>query len=140
MELTDVGRKQDPGSTAIGAAPSRGAKRPRGHHAGPCEGRTLACPRPEAAGPRTKLCLQRLRERIDGLDEALVRLLVERARLAAVIGQTKRESGLPIHAPDREDAVLGHVTSLAAGPFGPEEIARVFRTVMAETRRTEERE
>jgi 3-deoxy-7-phosphoheptulonate synthase len=106
----------------------------------PFEGRTLAYPRPEAVGPRTKLCLQRLRERIDGLDEALVRLLVERARLAAAIGRTKRESGLPIHAPDRENAVLSHVTSLAAGPFGPEEIAKVFRTVMAETRRAEERE
>ena len=82
--------------------------------------------------------LDRLRERIDLLDEALVRLLNERARLASAIGRTKRESGMPIHSPSREDAVLDHVTRLASGPLSPGGIERVFRAVIAETRLAEE--
>lgn len=104
------------------------------------EGRSLACPRPEAAGPRTKLCLHRLRERIDVLDEALVRLLHERARIAGVIGQSKKEWGMPIHAPDREDAVLDRVTSLSAGSLDAAQLRRIFRVVMEETRRAQERQ
>ncbi|HLN58653.1 MAG TPA: chorismate mutase [Thermoanaerobaculia bacterium] len=104
----------------------------------PFEGRTLAFPRPEAAGPRAKLCLRRLRDRIDGLDEAVVRLLNERARLAAVIGRAKKVSGLSIHAPEREDAVLRNVMMLAEGGFGSRGIERVFRAVIEETRRAEE--
>ena len=104
----------------------------------PFEGRTLASPRPEAAGPRATLCLRRLRERIDGLDETLARLLIERAKVAAVIGRAKRASGLSIHAPEREDDVLRNVAKLASGPLGPREIERVFRAVIEETRRAEE--
>ena len=104
----------------------------------PFEGRTLASPRPEAAGPRAKLCLRRLRDRIDGLDEAVVWLLNERARLATVIGRAKKMSGLSIHAPEREDAVLRNVMMLAEGRFGSRGIERVFRTVIEETRRAEE--
>ncbi|HSP94967.1 MAG TPA: chorismate mutase [Thermoanaerobaculia bacterium] len=104
----------------------------------PFEGRTLASPRPETAGPRAKLCLRRLRDRIDGLDEAVVRLLNERARLAAVIGRAKKVSGLSIHAPEREDAVLRNVMMLAEGRFGSRGIERVFRAVIEETRRAEE--
>jgi 3-deoxy-7-phosphoheptulonate synthase len=104
----------------------------------PFEGRTLACPRPEPAGPRTKMSLYRLRERIDQLDEALVRLLNERARLASVIGNTKRGSGMPIHSPSREDAVLDRVRRLAAGPLSPDGVEKVFRAVIAETRLAEE--
>ena len=103
------------------------------------EGRSLACARPDAAGAPSKLAIHRLRERIDCLDEALVRLLYERARTAAVIGQAKRDSGLPIHAPDREDAVIDHVMSLAAGPLTSGAIERIFRAVMAETRRGQEK-
>ncbi len=104
----------------------------------PLEGRTLACPPPET-GPRAKAFLHGLRGRIDVLDEALVRLLNERAKVAAAIGRAKRERGLSIHAPEREDAVLRNVAKLAAGRFGPGGIARVFRAVIEETRRAEER-
>ncbi len=70
--------------------------------------------------------------------DGLVRLLIERAKVAAVIGRAKRASGFSIHAPEREDAVLRNVAKLACAPFGPRELERVFRTVIEETRRAEE--
>ena len=62
----------------------------------------------------------------------------ERARLAGVIGRVKKVSGLSIHAPEREEAVLRSVMKLAEGRFGSLGIERVFRAVIEETRRAQE--
>src|SRR3954466_14146799 len=84
--------------------------------------------------------LDDLRKDIDRVDEVLVRLLNERARVACEIGRLKKEQGLEIYQPEREKQVLEHVRSIAVeGPLGPEAIARLFERIIDEARRLERR-
>ena len=56
--------------------------------------------------------MEALRAGIDEVDEKIVRLLDQRARLARRIGEIKQENGLEAYAPARERAVLDRVASL----------------------------
>jgi chorismate mutase len=82
--------------------------------------------------------LDELREDIDRVDEVLVRLLNERARVACEIGQLQNQLGVEIYQPDREKQVLAHVRGIAAeGPLGSDAIARLFERIIDEARRLE---
>jgi chorismate mutase len=84
--------------------------------------------------------LDELREDIDRVDEVIVRLLNERARVAVEIGRVKKELNVPIYQPDREKQVLAHVRGTATeGPLGPDAIARLFERIIDEARRLERR-
>jgi len=84
--------------------------------------------------------LDDLRNDIDRVDEVLVRLLNERARVACEIGRMKKELGIEIYQPEREKQVLAHVRSVAAeGPLGPDAIARLFERIIDEARGLERR-
>jgi chorismate mutase-like protein len=84
--------------------------------------------------------LDDLRDDIDRVDEVLVRLLNERARVACEIGRLKKELGIEVYQPEREKQVLAHVRSVAAeGPLGAEAIARLFERIIDEARRLERR-
>ena len=84
--------------------------------------------------------LEDLRKDIDRIDEVLVRLLNERARVACEIGRLKKQQGVEIYQPDREKLVLEHVRGLAVkGALGPDAIARLFERIIDEARRLERR-
>ena len=84
--------------------------------------------------------LDELRDDIDRVDEVLVRLLNERARVACEIGRIKKENGIEVYQPEREKQVLAHVRSVACeGPLGPDAIARLFERIIDEARRLERR-
>ena len=84
--------------------------------------------------------LEDLRKDIDRIDEVLVRLLNERARVACEVGRLKKDCGVDIYQPDREKDVLSHVRAIACeGPLGPDAIARLFERIIDEARRLERR-
>ena len=84
--------------------------------------------------------LDDLRHDIDRVDEVLVRLLNERARVACEIGRIKKELGIEVYQPEREKQVLAHVRGIAAeGPLGADAIARLFERIIDEARRLERR-
>src|SRR6476646_569823 len=84
--------------------------------------------------------LDELRDDIDRVDEVLVRLLNERARVACEIGRLKKEIGAEVYQPEREKQVLAHVRGIAAeGPLGPDAIARLFERIIDEARSLERR-
>ena len=84
--------------------------------------------------------LDDLRNDIDRVDEVLVRLLNERARVACEIGRLKKAQGIELYQPEREKQVLAHVRGVATeGPLGPEAIARLFERIIDEARRLERR-
>jgi chorismate mutase len=84
--------------------------------------------------------LDDLRDNIDRVDEVLVRLLNERARVACEIGRMKKELGMEVYQPEREKQVLAHVRGVAAeGPLGADAIARLFERIIDEARRLERR-
>ena len=78
-----------------------------------------------------------LRQRIDELDEDLVRLLNERASCAVAIGEAKQALGLAIYQPEREREVLDHVERLNSGPLDTAAIRRLFERIIDEARRLE---
>jgi chorismate mutase-like protein len=84
--------------------------------------------------------LDDLRDDIDRVDEVLVRLLNERARVACEIGRLKKMQGIDVYQPEREKQVLDHVRSVASeGPLGADAIARLFERIIDEARRLERR-
>ena len=84
--------------------------------------------------------LEELRKDIDRIDEVLVRLLNERARVACEVGRLKKTQGVEVYQPDREKQVLEHVRSVASeGPLGPDAIGRLFERIIDEARRLERR-
>lgn len=78
-----------------------------------------------------------LRDRIDDADREIVRLILERARLAKEIGEKKRSGAAPVYRPDREKEVYENIGRIARELFGeelpfPEKILRaVYREIMS---------
>lgn len=83
------------------------------------------------------MTIDELRDRIDELDEQIVKLLNERAGCALAIGRLKQELGLDIYQPDRERQVLAHVRAANRGPLGAEAMTRLFERIIDEARRLE---
>ncbi|MHC4108285.1 MAG: prephenate dehydratase [Planctomycetota bacterium] len=75
--------------------------------------------------------LESLRRRIDEVDERLVELLSERAEIVVRIGATKRDSGAPIYAPHREQAVLAKAITANPGPLSARTIEAIYRELMS---------
>ncbi|HEB60250.1 MAG TPA: prephenate dehydratase [Phycisphaeraceae bacterium] len=72
-----------------------------------------------------------LREKINHLDETLVRLLNERARIVQRIGSLKQENKAPIYAPHRERDVLNRVLQVNEGPLLDRTIEGIYRELMS---------
>jgi chorismate mutase len=86
------------------------------------------------------LSIEELRNRIDVIDEQLVRLLNVRVACAVEVGRLKHEAAHPINQPEREAEVLNRVRQTAtelAGPLTAEAVVRIFERVIDEARRAE---
>ena len=75
--------------------------------------------------------LESLRRKIDGLDEQLVRLLNDRAKVVVEIGKLKQQSNTPVYAPDREKAVLDRIRAINAGPLPARAMEAIWRELMS---------
>jgi chorismate mutase/prephenate dehydratase len=76
------------------------------------------------------MSLDPLRKRIDDLDDSILRLLDERARVVGEVARVKREANAPTYDPERERQVLDRL-SARAGPFPADAIRAVYREVMS---------
>lgn len=72
--------------------------------------------------------LAELRSKIDSLDEQIVELLNERARLSLQARIAK--GGRTVYRPQREAQVLEHVTRVNDGPLSEEAIQTLFRSII----------
>lgn len=79
--------------------------------------------------------LKKLRSQIDAIDEQMLTLVNERAKLAREIGGLK-EDGV-IYRPEREAQVLRRLQAVNAGPLSNEGVSQIFRAVMANCRALE---
>ena len=75
--------------------------------------------------------LQSLRTRIDQLDEDLIRILSERAKVVEEVGQVKKGDGTPVYAPHRERSVLDRIRSLNPGPLSNRTLEAIWRELMS---------
>ena len=79
-----------------------------------------------------------LRQRIDSIDDELLRLFNERAKLALEIGRVKKSQGLPIYIPSREEQIIMRVQQENPGPLPPTSIARLYQQLIQESKTLEE--
>ena len=80
------------------------------------------------------------RKKIDELDRRLVELLNQRAQAAHEIGKLKRDIGMPIYEPDREQAVFGNVRKLNQGPLPDRDLLRIYERIMDVMRQIQKEE
>jgi chorismate mutase len=85
------------------------------------------------------MTIEEFRMRIDQVDDQLLRLLSVRAQLAIEIGREKRESGVEIHDPVREQEVVRRVLENNPGVLDAEALTRLFCEIVTESRNAEER-
>jgi chorismate mutase len=78
-----------------------------------------------------------IRKRIDLLDDVLLRIFNERARLALEIGRRKQNEGLPVYDPSREKRIFARMKGDNPGPLDDGAIVRLFERVVDESRRLE---
>ncbi|NWG30898.1 MAG: prephenate dehydratase [Rhodocyclaceae bacterium] len=72
--------------------------------------------------------LGKLRESIDAIDDEVLRLLSERARLAQQVGEIKRGN---IYRPEREAQVLRRIAATNPGPLPESAVRTIFREIMS---------
>jgi chorismate mutase len=81
--------------------------------------------------------IDEIRKRIDLLDDVLLRIFNERARLALQIGHLKKDMGLPVFDPAREKRIFARMKEDNPGPLDGGAIVRLFERVVDESRRLE---
>jgi chorismate mutase/prephenate dehydratase len=75
--------------------------------------------------------LASLRKRIDALDDELLRLLNERARVVLEVGRVKQHRQAPLHVPEREAAILKRLLADNPGPFPAAGLVAVFKEIIS---------
>src|SRR5437660_4185322 len=84
--------------------------------------------------PKTAAALKHLRANIDKLDLQILRLINERAGLAAEIGRVKNDHGAEVFSPSREEEVLTNVLEANKGPLDESTVRAVYREIMSGSR------
>jgi chorismate mutase len=78
------------------------------------------------------------RQQIDSIDQRIVDLLQERARVVAGVGDLKREAHLPVTVPGREQQVIAKAQDLAkGGPLPAAAVGRIYQKLVEEMRNWE---
>ena len=77
--------------------------------------------------------LRAVRARIDALDDQILELVTERARLAQEVARVKRAAGESedFYRPEREAEVLRRVSARNQGPLTDAQVMRLFREIMS---------
>jgi len=77
------------------------------------------------------MSLNKLRKKIDLLDQKLISLLNLRAAATKDIGKIKISAGKSIYVPEREMQVLNRISSLNKGPLKKSALEAIYREVMS---------
>ena len=80
---------------------------------------------------KAKYSLDEIRTRIDAIDTELLKLLNDRADLVHEIGLIKKGAGLPIYAPEREEALLQSLIQKNSGRLPANAVRAIYREIMS---------
>lgn len=72
-----------------------------------------------------------LRRKIDEIDERILALLNDRARIVQEVGKIKKNQQADFYAPSREQAIYDRLIHLNPGPFPNEALKSVFREIIS---------
>src|SRR5438874_11744661 len=83
---------------------------------------------------RPSASLASLRTQVDKLDQQILKLVNERARLAVEIGKVKQDQASNIFAPAREEEVFQNVLGNNHGPLDEVTVRAIYREIMSGSR------
>lgn len=75
--------------------------------------------------------IQELRKKIDEIDNRLLDLLNERARIVIEVGEIKKAEGIDLHAPTREREIMERLAARNTGPFPQDALKAVYREILS---------
>ncbi len=78
------------------------------------------------------MSVEEIRKKIDGLDDLIHDLLMERAEMVLRVGEEKRKNNAQIIQPDREDMVVRRILARHKGALPSEAVERIWREIMLE--------
>ena len=84
-----------------------------------------------ASGPVQTEALGQLRVQIDTIDQQLLTLLNQRARVAEQVGEIKRAEGSPFFRPDRVAQVIAKIEAANPGPLLNQHVSAIWREIMS---------
>ncbi|NIM40624.1 MAG: prephenate dehydratase [Hydrogenophaga sp.] len=84
-----------------------------------------------ASNPQQTEALGELRVQIDAIDQQLLSLLNQRARVAEQVGELKRKEGSPFFRPDRVAQVIEKIQTANPGPLLNQHVASIWREIMS---------
>jgi chorismate mutase/prephenate dehydratase len=95
--------------------------------------RTRAAAKPETGKNEAKPDLAEVRAHIDGIDQRIQALIIERANWAHQVGKAKGKlaAAVDYYRPEREAQVLRRVVDRNDGPLNDEVLVRLFREIMS---------
>ena len=83
------------------------------------------------------MSLNDLRQQIDAIDDELLRLLSDRAKLAQEVGKSKSKEASQFFRPERERQIFERLTKKNPGPLSKDAIKAVWREVISAARALE---
>lgn len=78
--------------------------------------------------------IDRIRKKIDGMDEKILESLNERIKLAMKIGRIKSEKNEDIFVPVREKEIIARLKKLNKGPIPDDSLSDIFREILSASR------
>ncbi len=86
------------------------------------------------AQPSTDLtkALTSSRQRIDSIDDQIVKLLNERAQVVRDVGLIKKQFHAPASAPGREELVVRRAAGQAQAPLRPSAVEAIYKVILHE--------
>jgi len=84
------------------------------------------------------MVIDEIRKKIDQIDDQILQLLNERAKLAIQVGEVKKARNLEITDQAREQQILERIRQENPGPLSAEAITRLYEKVIEESKRLEQ--
>ena len=79
-----------------------------------------------------------LRDKIDSIDEEILKALNKRAKVVLQVAKLKRQQGTKFYVPSREQKIVDRLKKLNKGPFPNEALRPLFREIMSASLALEE--
>ena len=72
------------------------------------------------------------RRKIDAVDTAMLQLINLRAELALEVGRLKKDNGIALRAPAREQAIVARMKNANPGPLGGDAVSKIYTLIVKE--------
>lgn len=72
------------------------------------------------------------RRKIDAIDTAMLQLINLRAELALEVGRVKKDTGVALRVPAREQAIVARMKTANPGPLDGDAVSKIYTLIVKE--------